>query len=95
MRERGTAITLHERAWPVDRQFKRWRLPAQSLLPIFHLAIQPLTLQPLALPDGEVSVLHGQLRQFRTSPRSEGFVSRTQLLEEHTDGPAIRNDVVH
>ena len=65
----------------------RWST-GQALAPPAELPLQDLPLEPLSLPEGEVGVLDGQLRQARAP------VQRTQLADQHAHGPAVGDDVV-
>src|SRR5215467_4139938 len=52
-------------------------------------------IQRLPLPDGEVTVLNGQLRQSRFAMDLEAFVQTSELIDENAHGPAVRDDVMH
>ncbi len=86
---------LHRRTWLVRGQLQRPRRALELLLPVRHLSFQHLALQPLALPDRVVRVLHGQLGQRRLTPLRMGLVQRRHLAHEDAHGPAVGHDVVH
>ena len=56
--------------------------PPSRSPPVAELALQHLPLQPSALPDGEVRILHRQLRQRRRLPADERRVQRRQLPDQ-------------
>ncbi len=51
-------------------------------------------MQPGALPDREIRVLHRQLRQGRRPARGEGRIERRDLADQDAHGPAVAGDVV-
>ncbi|GMU11133.1 hypothetical protein ASNO1_73870 [Corallococcus caeni] len=57
---RGAAPGLDGRTRAVRGQLQRGRRTGQLALPVAELRVQRLALQPLALPEGEVRVLHRQ-----------------------------------
>jgi hypothetical protein len=58
------------------------------------LASQDLFAQPLALPDGEVRILNGQLRQGRRQAGAKSLVEDGHLPVEGVDGNPVGDDVV-
>ena len=91
----GAVERLHRRAREVGRQVETGRRARQLAPPVVELPRQRATAQPLPLPDGEVGVLHRQLRQRRRPPRGEGLVERHQLAQQDLHRPAVGDDVVH
>ncbi len=83
------------RARPVGRQLQGGRMAGQLLAPVGERPLQRLPLEPPPLPEGEVGVLQGQLRQRRRLPRAQGVVEDAQLAQHHPHRPAVRDDVVH
>jgi hypothetical protein len=82
------------RARPVGGQLQRGGRALQLPLPPGQLLLQHLPVQVLALPQGELGVLLGQLRQRRRAPLAEGLVQTGHLADEHRGGPAVGDDVV-
>ena len=78
-----------------DRQFQDLRPISQLLLPVGELFGELLPLQQLSLPDREIGVLEGQVRQRCRLSAREGFVQAAQLSQEHIQRPAIDNNVMH
>ena len=62
--------------------------------PVTQLLLQHFALQPLALPDGEVGVLDGQLFERRGLAPQARRVERGEVAEEDADRPAIADDVM-
>ena len=82
------AVRLHRRPGPVRRQLQQRRRARQPLLPVADLAVEHLAPQLLALPHGEIRVLHRRLgsggsarraRRPRTAPTARG--SSTPVLQ--------------
>ena len=76
----------------------RWAAPAAARRPA-AAASSPAARQrrhrrAVALPGGEVGVLHRQRRQVRRVAVQRGGVQRRQLLEQHAGRPAVGDDVV-
>ena len=86
---------LHGRARLVGGQLQHRGRAGELLLPPGELALELLALQPLALPDGVVGVLHGQRGQRRGPALGEGRVEGGHLAHQHAHGPAVGDDVVH
>ena len=65
--------------------------PGQPLPPVGELALQHLARQPAPLPDGEVRVLHRQLRQRRRPPSAEGRdrAAETSRTSTPIDQPSL------
>ena len=93
-RVRSTAIVLHRRPRPVGRQLQH-RQALQTLPPVAELPLQQLPLQPAALPEREIRILHRQLRQRRPPPQRKRLVQLRQLLKQQPDRPAVANNVMH
>ncbi len=71
----------HRRAGPVGGQFQ-YGCSGQPGAPVGELAPQDVAVQPLALPEGEVGVLHRQRRQRIGPARSERLVQGGQFAAE-------------
>ncbi len=91
----GASVRLLGRARPVGGQLQRRGQGAQVLLPERQLRAQPLALHALALPDGEVGVLDGGLRQLGRLAGDSRGVEGHQLADEDAQGPTVRHQVVH
>src|SRR2546422_317345 len=89
-RNGGSPAQLTRRARALTKNPMR-----SSIFGSVRLALEPLARERLALPDGEVGVLDGQLRERRGAPRGETLVERGDLAHEHAHRPAVRHDVVH
>ena len=68
--------------------------PGQDAPPIGELGFQCLALEPAPLPDGEVSILHGQRGQKRELALRERPIESHHLPHQHACRPAVRRDVV-
>ena len=88
------AEALEGWARPVEGKLEQGRGTGQALAPVGELRLQHLPLEPTALPDGEVGVLDGQLRQADRPPGGKGAVERGQLAHQDSLGPAVGNGVV-
>ncbi len=86
-------VALHGRARPVGGQFQQGRAAGELLLPPREAGGQRL--EALALPDGEVAVLHRQFRQGRRPAGVQGGVDGGEFAEEDRERPAVEDDVVH
>ncbi len=80
---------------PVGRQFERDRRAVQRALPVVELLREPRLVEPFALPDRVVAVLHRQWRELDRTPGRKARVERAELAHQHVGGPAVRDDVVH
>ncbi len=67
-----------DRARAVRNQGHR-RQPGKLRAPVRHLRLEPLTAQPLPLPDREIGVLDRQFGERRSTARGEGRVQRPQF----------------
>ena len=68
----------------------------KALLPVVELALQlAALLQPLALPFGEVGVLHAVRRQLRGLATVEGWIQRDEFIDQDAERPVIGDDVMH
>ncbi len=84
----------HGVARPVGGQRRERRSTGQALPPVRQLAGQHGAVHPAALPDGEVGVLHRQIRQrARLAPR-RGAVDGGELAQEQRLRRAVDGDVV-
>jgi hypothetical protein len=79
----------------IGRQFENRKLAAELLLPVLKLAFEIFVCQPVALPFGEVGVLHRQFPERRRLTIYIRFVESGHLVHQHAHGPTIRDDVVH
>ncbi len=62
--------------------------------PEVELRHQGVAVEPLALRDGVVGVLHGQLGERRRSPQKEVLIESRQLADQNAQRPAVGDDVV-
>lgn len=85
---------LDGRAYPVGGELQGRRAAGELPPPVCQVLFQHGALEPVTLPDGEVRVLDGQLRQGRRETAEEGFIEHRQLVEEQAERPAVRDDVV-
>ena len=90
-----TAETLLRWARPVGGQFQQRRPTGQLARPVSALALQCVAVQPAALPRGVIAVLHGQGRAFRRPPCGKTLIRLGEIRQQHGDGPAVADDVVH
>ena len=88
------AVRRHGGTGAVGGQLDLRRQAAQPLPPIGDVALQHLAGEPAALPEGEVGVLHRQLRQRRRPAVQRGGVEGPHLPHQHAHRPAVRDDVV-
>ncbi len=79
---------------PVRGQLQH-RIRVQPVAPPGEPRFQHLSLEPAALPRRVIRVLHGQRRQGRRTPLGERRVERAQLPHQHSQGPRVRDEVVH
>ncbi len=78
-----TAEALNQRSWKVGWHIqKRWGI-GQLLTPIIELPIQFVFLQPGALPDCKISVLHRELWVRRWFALPISAIERDQLLHDN------------
>ncbi len=93
-RQAGAAGAGDGGAGLVARQLQQG-VRVQPLAPVAELRVQRVALEEVALPRGEVRVLHGQRRQGRGPALGERGVERAELLHQQAQGPAVGDDVVH
>ena len=67
----------------------------QVLLPVSQLPLQHFPLQPVALPEGKVGILNGQVGQWRGLAERESRIEPGQFLKKKLERPLINHDVVH
>ena len=70
------------------------RNAGEPVPPVRQLPLAGLALEPLAMPDRVVRVLHGRRRQRRGPAGGESPVQGREVAEEHAHGPAVGDDVV-
>ncbi len=70
------------------------RRPRQALPPVAQLALQRFPGEALPLPDGEVGVLHRELRERRRLPAGERLVEDGDLAHQHVHAPRVADHVV-
>src|SRR5262249_45088922 len=88
------AIGLHGRSGPVGWKFQYRQGSAKLLLPVRQSRFKDSALEPLPLPEGEIAILNGQVRQRREFPGGQGVVECDDLLEKDGAGPAIGGDMM-
>ena len=79
----------------VGRQLQDRRHACQPAAPPAELRLQKRSGQPAALPDGEIRILHGKLRQRAWAAGEKRRIERSDLVHQHTHRPAVAHDVVH
>ncbi len=89
------AWALPHRARMVRGDLQQRRGAPQLFLPVAELRFQALAAEPVALPHGEVRVLHRQLRQRRGLAPAEGAVEGGRFPHQHAPAPSVADDVVH
>ncbi len=93
-RHRGAPVGEDRRAGEVGGQLQVRRRTRELLLPPAQLPVEGRTLEPPALPDGVVGVLHWQFGQWRGLARAEGLVEGHDFAHQHAGRPAVGDDVV-
>ncbi len=88
----GAVPSTYRWARPVGRQVEGGNV-CELAAPVGELLVQRRTSQELALPDRVVRVLHRQGREVHLLPTDRGTVPDAQLVEQHTGGPAVGDDV--
>ncbi|MNS95926.1 hypothetical protein D3C72_1302060 [compost metagenome] len=84
----------HGRAWLVERQAVDGAHSCQACPPEVEFLLEQRAHQPVALPGGEIGVLHGQRRQCRLGAGGQGAIEFGELLDQNDFGPAVRDDMV-
>ena len=87
----GTTRTLHGRPRMIGRQFESGRGTGETTTPEVELARESqlsLAFKRLRPPAGIVAVLQRRVRR-------HAVVGVNEVLHQHTNGPAVRDDVVH
>ncbi|PAV72471.1 hypothetical protein WR25_05946 [Diploscapter pachys] len=79
---------------PVGRQLQQRVLVAQLLAPVVQLALALTGLQPAALPQRVVAVVHLDFRQRRLAPRHQGVVAAHEFVDQDVHRPAVGDDVM-
>ena len=80
---------------PVGGQFEQGRRAAQFFFPVGSLLLQQPTLQPLALPERIVGILHRQARQGGGFTTNAGAVKGGEFFNQQPNREPITDDVVH
>jgi hypothetical protein len=94
-RDFAAAIALHHAARTVERQLQHSRRTGELLRPPLKTRPAGFAVDLVALPSGIVRVLDGQRRQGVGPSLPESGVQHADLLRQHLQRPAVRNDVVH
>ncbi len=79
----------------VGRQLQDRRHAGQPAAPPAELRLQTRAGQPAALPDGEIRILDGQLRQRARLAGEKRRIERSDLTHQHAHRPAVAHDVMH
>ncbi len=79
----------------VQRQRQHRLFVAQLLFPVLQLPLALPGLQPGALPDGVVGVLHGQGRQRRDDGADPRLIELDEFAHQQLARPAIGHHMVH
>ncbi len=93
--QRRATVAGVRRTLVVQWQVQHRVFIAQLLLPILQLALALAGLQPGALPDRVVGVLHLQRRQVGVTPLRQRLVQVHELLHHQLARPAVRDNMVH
>ena len=93
--QHGAIGRLHRRTRTVERQHQLLRRTGQLRAPITQLPFQHLSLQPVPLPLGKITVLNLNRRQGRIHAHAFGCVQRGNFPHEDAHRPAIGHDVMH
>ncbi len=93
-REAGTVGAGHGRTGLVRGQLQHG-IGVQLLAPVAELRVQRLALEPVALPRGELGILHRQRGQRSGLSRGERGIERAQFANQHAHRPPVGDDVVH
>ena len=67
----------------------------KHLLPERELSVEERPLKPLALPDGEVSILDGKLIKRGRQRAREGIIKGREFSQKESHRPGVRDDVMH
>src|SRR6185369_15355649 len=88
-----TTVRRHSGTRSVGRQLQGSQT-VQSLVPVAEQEIKAVALQPLALPERIVCILHGKIRKIIMAAVDELFVQSGEFALQDGDGPAIAGDVM-
>ncbi|MNH89626.1 hypothetical protein D3C73_421520 [compost metagenome] len=91
----GGAVQLLCAAWMIGGQAQGRMLIAQTGFPVGQLPLALPLRQPLALPAGVIGVLRRQWRQQRLLALGGRRIQARELVDQHIQRPAVRNDVMH
>ncbi len=78
----------------VGGQFQHGMFVAQLRAPVVQLPLALTGLQPAALPQRIVAVMHGQGRQRRFTPGDQRVVSAHEFVDQNVHRPAVGDDVM-
>ena len=78
----------------IGRQFEHQWCTSQVLFPIGKLVIQELASHLFMLPEGIVSILKRQIKQWGRLSLDMGAIERTQFAEQHSKRPHIKHNVM-
>ena len=92
-REVSAPEGAHRRPRAIDRQLEHG-CAGELVPPVREPLLEDVPPQPAPLPGGVIRILERELRQRRRFSAHERLVERGELLEEHPDGPPVRDDVV-
>ncbi len=90
----GAPVGLNGGTRPVGGQLERGRGTGELVTPPIDLGREDVTLEPLALPDGEVGVLDGQGGELGGFSPGELPVEGGELADDDGDRPSVGDDVV-
>ncbi|MNC30615.1 hypothetical protein D3C75_789040 [compost metagenome] len=92
--EAAALVAFDLRANAVGRQLQHFEVVFQAGLPVVDLRLHLPLGQPLALPGGEVGVLHRQWLDGLRLARGGGVVGSGELAHQQAHRPAIGDDMV-
>src|ERR1043166_7696751 len=88
-------MTVDRRTRAIARKVEHCRRSRQLLFPISELFGEYVTLQQFTLPEHKVGILNRQLRKRWLLPFRERSIQRRDFAHDHTERPAVGNEVMH
>ncbi|MFT3769047.1 MAG: hypothetical protein QM820_26705 [Minicystis sp.] len=85
---------LHRRAGPIGGQIEERGGAAEVGSPEIQVSRERFPIEGLTLPDGEVGILNGQLRERGGQALAERVLEEGELAKEDPERPAVRDDVM-
>src|SRR5436189_3108793 len=88
-------MALKRRTRMIGGQFEHQWCTCQPLFPIGKLVIQEFALHLFVLPEGRIYILKRQVSEWGRLSMNMGSIECTQFVQEDSEGPSIRDNVVH